>query len=288
MQLGFLLRREQFDLGLDPRGDIRNMLILYLSKTRYRVSFGNTSGGDFLLNKVVTYRKKHEIESSLDLVRALGNGVKKGNMVLKIDESDSFSIQQLLIQKGIGRDEFIVGFHPSSSWRFKDWPAEKFAHVCDYLTAKYGAKIMILGKGRKDYEISQRIYKLMDGKSIVVADNLMLRQTVALIALMAIFVCNSSAAAHLAAMTATPTIVLFGSDEMPPWLHENQIGLKKDVACSPCRQRRCQRAGRPDQCMNLIGVEEVIEAVEEIRRKNACGINQVGRADGHRQGMRIA
>jgi ADP-heptose:LPS heptosyltransferase len=97
--------------------------------------------------------------------------------------------------------------------------------------------------------------------------DLNLRQTVALIDLMSMFVCNSSAAAHLAAMTSTPTIVLFGSDEMTPWLHENQRGLKKDVACSPCRQRRCRRAGQPDQCMHLISAEHVIEVIEDIMRK---------------------
>jgi ADP-heptose:LPS heptosyltransferase len=58
MRLGFQLRKEQFDLGLDPRGDIRNMLILYLSKTRYRVSFGNVSGGTFWLNKAVAYQTR--------------------------------------------------------------------------------------------------------------------------------------------------------------------------------------------------------------------------------------
>jgi heptosyltransferase-2 len=264
MRLGFQLKREQFDLGLDPRGDIRNMVILYLSKTKYRVSFGNTSGGAFLLNKAVIYRKKHEIESNLNLLRALGKEVQDKNVVLKVDESDYSSAQKFLAKEGIGRNQFIVGFHPSSSWMFKDWPAEKFAHLGDYLTAKYRAKIIILGTNRNDYDIARRIHDLMDIKPIIAVDNLNLRQTAALIDLMSIFVCNSSAPAHLAAVTSTPTIVLFGSDEMTPWLHENQIGLKKDVACSPCRQRRCKRAGQPDQCMNLISVEQVIEVIEDM------------------------
>jgi lipopolysaccharide heptosyltransferase II len=276
MRLGFRLRKEQFDLGLDLRGDVRNMLILYLSKTKYRVSFGNTSGGDFLLHKVVTYRKKHEIDSSLDLLRALGIEMKNRNMVLKVDESDSSFIRKLLAKQGIRRGEFIVGFHPSSSWMFKDWPAEKFAQLGDHLTAQYGAKVIILGKNKKDYEIAQRISHLMAMKPILAMDDLNLRQMVALIAQMAVFVCNSSAPAHLAAVTSTPTIVLFGSDEMLLWLHEKQIGLKRDAACSPCRQRRCKRAGRPDQCMNLISVEEVIEVIEEILRKNTTyGIKNV-------------
>lgn len=268
MRLGFQLQKEQFDLGLDPRGDIRNILILYLSKTRYRVSFGNTSGGDFLLHKAVTYRKKHEIDSGLDLLRALGVDVNNRNMVFKTDESDSSYIQKFLTKKGIGRGEFIVGFHPSSSWRFKDWPAEKFARFGDYLISKYGVKIVVLGKNENDYIIAQRIYHLMDSKPILAVNAFNLRQVVALIDLMDIFVCISSAPAHFAAMTSTPTIVLFGSDEMTVWLHDNQIGVQKEASCSPCRQRRCQRAGRTDQCMNLISVEEVIQVIEKIMRKN--------------------
>lgn len=268
MRFGFHLRNEQFDLGLDPRGDIRNMLILYFSKTKYRVSFSNTSGGDFLLHKAVTYQKKHEIDSGLDLLRALGVKVENPPMVFKTDESDSSYIQKFLTKKGIGRGSCIVGFHPSSSWKFKDWPAEKFARLGDYLISKYGAKIVVLGKGEKDYKIAQNIYHLMDSKPILAVNDLNLRQSVSLIDLIDIFVCNSSAPAHFAALTSTPTIVLFGSDEMALWLHDNQIGVKKEVACSPCRQKRCQRKERTDQCMNLIRVEEVMQAIEDIRRKN--------------------
>jgi heptosyltransferase-2 len=188
-------------------------------------------------------------------------------MVFTVDESDYSYIREFLAKKVIGRDKFIVGFHPSSSWRFKDWPAEKFAQLGDYLISKYDAAIIILGKNQKDYEIAQRIYTLMDNKPVLVMNHLNMRQMVALMKLMDIFLCNSSAPAHLAAITSTPTIVLFGSDEMSLWLHENQIGLKKDAACSPCRQRRCKRVGRPDQCMNLIRVEDVIEAMEAQMKK---------------------
>jgi ADP-heptose:LPS heptosyltransferase len=269
MRLGFQLRKEQFDLGFDPRGDIRNIVILYLSKTKYRVSFGNTSGGGFLLHKSVTYRKKHEIDSSFDLLRAIGIDARNRGMVFIIDESDSSYIHEFLVKKGIGRGECIIGLHPSTSWRYKDWPADKFARLGDYLISAYGAKVIILGKNKKDYEIAQCIHHLMAVKPVLVTDDLNLRQTTALIARMAAFVCNSSAPAHLAAMTATPTIVLFGSDEMSLWLHENQMGLKKESTCSPCRQRGCHRAGLPDQCMNLISVENVIEAIEGIIKKNA-------------------
>jgi ADP-heptose:LPS heptosyltransferase len=267
MLFGLQLRKARFDLGFDPRGDIRNMLILYLSKTRYRVSYGNTSGGDFLLHKAVTYQKKHEIDSGLDLLQALGLEINNRNMFFKTDESDSANIQIFLTKKGIRRGEFIVGFHPSSSWKFKDWPAEKFAKLGDYLISKYGAKIIVIGKGEKDYKIAQRIYHLMNNKPILTVNDLNLRQTVSLIDRMDIFVCISSAPAHFAALTSTPTIVMFGSDKMNLWLHDNQIGIKKDVACSPCRQRRCQREGRNDQCMNLISVEEVIEVIEDMMRK---------------------
>jgi ADP-heptose:LPS heptosyltransferase len=268
MWFGLQLRKEWFDLGLDPRGDIRNMLILYLSKTRYRVSFGNVSGGTFLLNKAVTYQKKHEKDSGLDLLRAIGVEVKNRNVVFKTDEADSYYIQKFLAKKEIGKGEFIVGFHPSSPWRFKDWPAEKFAQLGDYLISKYGARIIVLGKTKIDYDVAQHIYCLMQSKPILAVNDFNLRQIVALIDLMNVFVCNSSALSHFAASTSTPTIVLFGSDEITLWLHKQQIGIQKDVTCSPCRHRSCLRAGSPDQCMNLISVEEVIEVIEEMLRKN--------------------
>jgi ADP-heptose:LPS heptosyltransferase len=196
-------------------------------------------------------------------------------MVFTIDESDILYIKGFFEQKQIEKRDFIVGFHPSSPWRFKDWPAENFARLGDYLISKYGARIIVLGKTKRDYDVAQHIYCLMQSKVILAVNVFNLRQIVALIDLMNVFVCNSSALSHFAALTSTPTIVLFGSDEMTLWLHKQQIGIKKDVTCSPCRHRRCRRAGHFDQCMNLISVEEVIEAIEQVIKKQCA-------ADGNR------
>jgi len=267
MLLGFQLQKEQFDLGFDTRGDIRNMFILYFSKTAYRVSFGNISGGDFLLHTVVSYKKKHEIDANLDLLRTLGIEVKNRKMVFMFDESDISFINEFLLKKEIKMNKPIIGFNPSSSWKYKDWPLEKFTQLGDILISEYGAQIIILGKGEKDIQTAKHIYHRMNNKPILAVNDLNLKQTVALIDQLEVLVCNSSALAHLAALTSTTTIVLFGSDDPMLWLHEEQIGLKKNADCSPCRQRKCKRAGQNDQCMNLISVEEVIHVIEEVMRE---------------------
>src|SRR5258706_4561516 len=43
------LRHERFDVGLDPRGDLRTICFLAAAHTQYRIGYGS-GGGGFLLN----------------------------------------------------------------------------------------------------------------------------------------------------------------------------------------------------------------------------------------------
>ena len=56
------IRKEEFDIGIDLRGDIRNILLMFSGKVRYRIGYGITGGG-FLLNRMPHYEKKtHEVD----------------------------------------------------------------------------------------------------------------------------------------------------------------------------------------------------------------------------------
>ena len=62
-----LLRRKQFDLALDIRGDLRNRIIIFLSAVPYRVSF-DVGGMECLLTHQIHYREKtHEVDHFNDL-----------------------------------------------------------------------------------------------------------------------------------------------------------------------------------------------------------------------------
>jgi ADP-heptose:LPS heptosyltransferase len=70
--LGRLLRRERYDLGFDVRGDLLSVLVLALAGVRRRVGW-SMGGGGFLLTDIAAWEPgRHEVESRLALLAALG------------------------------------------------------------------------------------------------------------------------------------------------------------------------------------------------------------------------
>ena len=77
------------------------------------------------------------------------------------------------------------------------------------------------------------------------------------------FLCNESGPMHVAAAVGLPVVALFGPnlpDLHRPYGDNHQVLMAPDVPCRPCAQTVCIR---PNQwCMDMISVEEVIQAVE--------------------------
>jgi heptosyltransferase-2 len=75
------------------------------------------------------------------------------------------------------------------------------------------------------------------------------------------FIGNDSGPAHYAALIGRPTFVLWGPgnyERVRP-LGRNVHVFKKELPCRPCRQRgdRCIRG--TNECLQMIGVDEVFE-----------------------------
>jgi ADP-heptose:LPS heptosyltransferase len=267
IKFAWKLRKEEYDLGFDFRGDVQNILMLFLSGTKYKVGFGDISGGGALLNKSIPYVKQHEIDSSLYVLKSIGIDAEDKEMFLKTDNEDLLYINNYLQKKNVGENDTLIGFHPSTPWKPRDWPIEKYAALGDYLTEKWGARIILLGKGEKDNTTAAEIYTRMSHKPIIGTDIIDIRKVVVLIQRLDVFICNDSSPAHFAALTNTPTIVLFGPDDPILWKYPQHICVRKDISCHPCRQRICPQEGQKWQCMNLIEVDDVIHHIKNILKR---------------------
>jgi len=62
------LKKQQYDLGFDLRGDLRNIILMTLAGVRYRVGYG-IAGGAGLLHQVPVFDKTlHQVKLNLRLV----------------------------------------------------------------------------------------------------------------------------------------------------------------------------------------------------------------------------
>jgi ADP-heptose:LPS heptosyltransferase len=92
-------------------------------------------------------------------------------------------------------------------------------------------------------------------------------QLPALFARSCLLVSNDSGPAHVASLTQTPTLVLFGPETPLLYLPLGQArALYEALPCSPCIRPANQRRSscRDNRCMHAIRVEDVLNEIDAM------------------------
>jgi hypothetical protein len=168
----------------------------------------------------------------------------------------------------LGEGEWLAvapggGDNPRDSVREKRWDPRRLAEVCGRVVAR-GTRVLLLG-GPRDAEAAARVEALVPEALNLVGETGW-GETAALMAAAGRFLGADSGPAHLATAVGADAVVLFGPTS-PACLYAP--GLVRPVVspaeCSPCYANMpfpgCPRDGR---CMDMIGVEAVMEALEPM------------------------
>jgi heptosyltransferase-2 len=129
------------------------------------------------------------------------------------NEADRQSASQFLQRAGRER---IVAVHPGSGSEKKNWPVEKFAAVCRWLTDELTVQLLVV-EGEADEKVVTRLQNLLEPRPLLVARGLKLVELAAVLERCALFLGNDSGITHLAAAAGTPTVALFGPASFPIW-----------------------------------------------------------------------
>lgn len=263
--------KEKFDLAviLNPTKGFH--ILTYLAGIPRRLGYARKWG--FLLTHKIEDKKylgqKHEVEYNLDLVRSVGADTANLDISIKVSEQDKQFVKDLLLKYGIKDSDLIIAIHPHSSNPAKCWPRGNFSSVADKLYLRLKAKTVIVGasegKNAAIKLVSQAKYPLID-----LSGELTLKQLAAFFQKCALLISNDSGPVHIAAASATPTVVLFGRNipgvgpkRWRPW-GNGHIVLHRDPGCNPCLDRNCPYGFK---CLSSITPEEVCQAAEEQLKK---------------------
>ncbi len=257
-------RQRSFDLVIEARGDIRDILLLAGPlRSRYKVSYG-IGGGAYLLTHPVPYPGlRHKVEFHLDICRFLGCPDSPLDWGLRLTDEEQARRRSLLESLGVTGPYLCA--HPGSRLPLKTWPEERCAALYDLLLNRFGLPLLLFG-GPDDCARIDRIMAMMRGRAISLAGHTSLREMAVLLAQASLFVCNDSAPMHLAAALATPTIALFGpskSTETSPFSARSAV-VEEDFPCRlTCDENTCGHAVR-QACMLAITPESVLRAAETL------------------------
>ena len=205
----------------------------------------------------------HQIDYYREMDKALGCIDAGRDLPLKLRPDTAVLADNRLPAAAQG-EALLIGMAPGATYGpAKRWPVERFAAVAGELQRRYTEALLLLFGSRPDREVTDKIAAALRERVLNLAGETTVREVMALIARCQVFLSNDSGLMHIAGALNVPTVAIFGSTNpattSPPGTRN--IIIRKPVDCSPCLKTVCPTDFR---CMNLIGVEEVAEAVSGI------------------------
>jgi len=249
------LRNKNFDLVVDLRDSFWSRLI-----------GANHWGMPSLQRFSQSYRELHAVDRYLDVLQI--NGVEHADSFPEIILQDYEKQEAIdfLTQNKVKPNDTIIGMHPGGGWQYKLWPIERFAALSDFLSMRYGAKILVFA-GPDEKTLQSHIYDLMRIKPIMI-ENISLRRLAGLIQRCNLYIGNDTGPMHISAAVGTRVISMFGSTNAirsGPYGNGHVI-ISTRLDCAPCHP-----GSRPGGCkrgsclaMDSISLDQVASIVERV------------------------
>jgi ADP-heptose:LPS heptosyltransferase len=264
------LEQERYDLLLDPSHAVSGI------REEIWAAGGNildTGGG------------LHErmLQMGVEGHRAIKGAIRKGwglpvpwNMLPELSllpRERSFA-QTFLKSRGL-EHALLIGFSPVASSPLKRWPLEKMAWVMDGLLKESNGHGLLLC-GPQVGSAEQLLRAMRHRDKVTVVGSVHLRLVGALLARLALLLCNDTGLMHLGAAVSIPVLAMFGPTSpgiyTPPGART--VIFDREADGCPTRRTRCFGPGEclvQGRCLNNgsgcigdIGREEVLRAGLEM------------------------
>lgn len=219
------LRRGKYDTIILPNhlptawGTLKFALLALASGAPRRVGLDNGRGW-FLTHAAPDrgFGAVHEREYWLRAVAQLDAVASDDRPAFNLTADDRAQAGAILHRAGIKPGQAIVAIHPTtgSYANSRQWPAERFAAVADYLAVQHGAAIVLLG-GPDAVDATADVARRMSAPAITLAGQTSLPVSAAILATSALLIANDSALAHLAGALGRPLLALFGPSNEAAW-----------------------------------------------------------------------
>lgn len=222
--------------------------------------------------RVLVYRKTasapvHAVRNYLETLRPLDADISRTELELA-PGPDARSVAETVLGPARKSDSPVVALNPGASHPVNRWPAHHFAALSDLLAREVSATVIVVG-GPDDVSLADEIRERAASKPLSLAGKLDLLQLAAVLERCNAVVSGDTGPMHMATAVGTPVIALFGAADPArtgPVGRGHIVLQARDVACVPCRNRRCgNRSGL--ECMNKLSAKSVFNAVLAVLRK---------------------
>jgi lipopolysaccharide heptosyltransferase II len=260
------LRQNRYDVAVDLRGDLRNVMLIWLAGIPLRLGLPAT-GLEYLLSDLADLPEPHHQAAEVaELVRKLDVEPIDSWPRLPLRLVDLETADRWMDEHSLDRARPIVAFHLSASIQARVWPLERFVEVARRLRERTGAQLVVVG-GKGEIEVAEEFARAVQAPVAIAAGQLRLAPTAALLSRCTVLIGNDSGPAHLAAYVGCSVVDLF-STANPACTRPLSPHAVIFTPIHPCDPRCDKTCARPEtRCMLDHTVDAVADAAEKLIRE---------------------
>ncbi len=251
-------------IGLDTRGDIRSICLLYLAGCSKVYSLSHYLGSDlnvpsYAAEIVDAKEDQHRWQLNLQFARSLDIAVPE-------DEAGP-SIRHLLNGMGAEKTAQVV-LIPVATVSRKSWPADRWQALCKLISGHGLTPVGLCGPGQME-----KARELL-GDGIAVTECNSIKGWAVRLSSCEAVISVSTGPMHMANALGKPVVVVEGSGKLPLWgpcgANTRVVHHQDKVNCAPCYPHAAACI-RDNECMKLILPDEVFQALlAVINTKNTA------------------
>lgn len=277
-----LILKKNFDVVIDLHDHIRTVILRNLFKIfgKRVIVFdkGRKEKKEFTRKEnKITKPLPHTVERYHQAFEKAGFQFKllQSPYLLPTEESKKL-IAAWFVKKELVKNEKWIGLAPFAMHKSKIWPVANYPKLIDTILKQMPAKFFLFGGGDEEIQYFEDLQTLFPANCVMVAGRLRLPQELALMHHLDLMVCVDSSNMHLAALSNTPLVSIWGGTHpdvgFAPFNRNDrestlQIG-REELACRPCSVYGKETCYRGDfACLNRI-TPEIVAAhmVRQLQR----------------------
>jgi ADP-heptose:LPS heptosyltransferase len=260
------IKKEKFDIGVDLRRSKLNILFfLWIPKIKNRIGFYNINGGKAFLTHPILYKEKaNYIYENVNLINeAFEIDIKNCWPHIITDEGDEKDVRELMNKNNLKK---YVVFAPGATADSKRWPEKKFDELIEKFHKKYSNYKIVLSGADSDKNLIDRLCR--NRNFCVPLINFNLRKMAIVFKNAGVVVANDGCATDISWVYEGKLVSLVGPVDLELFkpLKKTKI-IHHKVDCYPCFWANPCPKSKKEWCMNLITVDEVMNAINEFMKK---------------------
>jgi heptosyltransferase-2 len=271
------IRERHFDLVLELTHYHRIVsLVTFTAGIPHRAGFALPGQGrNRLLTIPVLYdTKQHEVETFLDVARAVGATETNPSLVpIAVSEDDKRVVRELLAAHSIPAKSLIL-IQPGTSAiaLSRRWGNDKWASVANGLHSEFSSLMLAFCGGPDEVDIFKAIEPQLQFQPLNFIGRLTLKQLAWLMTEAVLYIGLDTGTTHLAAAMGTTVLALYGPNTPAKWgpYGTQHHVIYKALPCSPCTKQYLGQVStcQNNICMQTINTEDVLSEARKIFTEN--------------------